>query len=179
MTRFDEFKKNYEEAVEDIKQFLVHEDKEMNHLANWLYSTRHNPYGIFCNAEWASSMSSAEMFANLLSHIHHALLDDGDISFPVINGNPRIAFIHRHENNVAEYVLNKSEQRRHDNIITWLDDAFQFTQAFDENEVTQLKKHFLNDVKRFGLEFASKHYQSKPGFSNVWIEEVKDVPCLS
>ena len=178
MTRFEEFQENYEGAVEHIKHFLVHENKEMNHLANWLYFTRHNPYGIFCADHWASSMSSAEMFANLLSHIHHALLDDGDISFPVVNGNPRIAFVHRHDSNVEKYILTRQEQEWSSNVITWLDNAFQFTEAFDENEAAQLKKHFLRDVRKHGLEFAIKHYESKPEFNNVWIGDLH-VPRLS
>ncbi len=143
MSRFDEFKKNYECAVADISIQLSNKDHaEYNHLVNWLFNTKHNPYGIFANKGSASSMESAEYFAGLCMMIHHAMLDDGDISFPLVNDQPRIAFVCKHEDNIENYVLTDQEKSWKDdprfksakpNTIRFLKDAFEFTKAFDEH----------------------------------------------
>lgn len=182
MSRFDVFKKNYEEAVVDIHIQLSDKDyAEYNHLVNWLYNTTHNPYSIFIHNADAGSMDSAEGFSGLCQQLRGAMLDDGDISFPVVNDQPRIAFVWKHEDNIENYVLTEQEKAWKDDprfksakptTISFLKDAFEFTKAFDAHEIARLKRGFLFDAMRAGEDFAIEHYKDSTGFTLEWLDEL-------
>jgi hypothetical protein len=94
-------------------------------------------------------MYSAETFDGICHRIHHALVDDGDICFPVVNGEPHIAFIWKGEKDIEKYILSESDKLRMDTYnftmksfgkeeekleITFLKDVYEFTEAFDKHE---------------------------------------------
>lgn len=142
--RWATFKKNYDESIALIKDALEGEvadyEKEYQHLIRWLFYTQHNPYGIFKN-EWAAGcIDDAEGFARICHEIHHALVDDGDICFPVVNGVPQIAFCWRHDEEFVSSLLKEDETnvriRKELGIyepptLEFLKDAYEFTEAFD------------------------------------------------
>ena len=55
-------------------------------------------------------MSTATGCASLLHMIDHAVHDDGDITFVKVNGEPRITFAWRHEDNFRDLVLTSQEK---------------------------------------------------------------------
>ncbi len=176
MNRFKLFKSNYNDAIKDIKLMLMDDDPATQHILNWLIETEHNTYGIFCDAHWAHAMTTAEGFSSLAHNIHHALVDDGDICFPVINRCPKIAFVSQHDTDVMKYLLRDYEKRSHilpEPTVTFLKDVFEFTKAHDEFEVADLKRCFLSDAVRFDVSFAMDHYGNKKGFNRDWIDEVE------
>lgn len=145
-------------------------EEEYKHLINWLVSFRWNPYVLFANQGWASSLNNAESFSGLLSAIHHAMVDDGDICFPVVNGSPRIAFVWKNEDNVEKYVCMERE-KGNANEISFLKDAYEFTAAYDEYQTNQLRKCVKSDLKRFDKEFVLKNYSYTVGFNKEWVDD--------
>lgn len=105
--KFTEFKKNYDEAVESIIGFQDH--PQMGGLVRWMMETETNPYG-YLPSHYAGSLSSAEAFAGLLHMIQYSLYDDGDITFVTVNGEPRIVFAWKHEDNFRDLVLYDQEK---------------------------------------------------------------------
>jgi hypothetical protein len=133
----------------------------MTTITNFLLETDANPYAIF--PDNGGYMGSAENFASLLHQIYHALVDDGDICFPVVNGEPRICFVWKHEDNIKKYVLSKTEQQMERNYgseyeITFLDNVDDFISAFKAFQIADIKRCFLKDAESQGIEFAVKHY---------------------
>ncbi len=102
MDRFEQYEQNYLKAVDSIKKYIDTEncekyEKESATLCKFLFESDFNPYELFVRATDASQLYSAQGFAGLCTLIYHALVDDGDICFPVVDGSPKILFASRWE----------------------------------------------------------------------------------
>ena len=176
--KFAAFQKNYDEAVETIKRFLepYQYEPQMNGLVKWMMETDANPYAYLPHA-WAGSTGSAEGFASLLHYIHHAVYDDGDITFVTVNGEPRIVFVWRHEENFRNYVLSEQEkdlEKRWSSeyVIEVLDiKPDEFGPLYDAYHAEQIKHWFMSDAERHNVDYALKHYQKYKLFDPAWVAE--------
>lgn len=149
--RWERFEQSHREALDTVRGVVDGEvadyDKEYQHLARWLFETRYNPYGIFGMMQWhAGATEYAEGFASILRDIHHALVDDGAICFPMVNGRPYIYLACKHDERMLAELLEENE--RHVAVmkalgsykpptLEFLEDAYQFTAAYEvhvENE---------------------------------------------
>lgn len=173
MSRIAEFHKSFNEALATIEHFKT--DANMAAITNWLLNTDASPYSIFADA--GGRVGSAESFAGLLQCIHHALVDDGDICFPVVNGRPRICFVWQHEKNVEQYILTAQEKGfirdfGTDYEITFLDNIDQFIAAYDAAHIKFIKRCFLIDARAKGVQFATKNYSTYKCFDPTWVNEL-------
>jgi hypothetical protein len=82
--------------MERISAYRDDPDPEMRRLTRWLIDTDANPYGFLMWSN-AAAFDNAQGFARLLDVIHHALVDDGEISFVAVQGRPMIVFANRDE----------------------------------------------------------------------------------
>lgn len=182
MTKFEEFKKNYEEAVATIEMFLqpTQYNPPMHGLVKWMMETDANPYS-YLPHNWAGSMSSAESFAGLLHYISHALYDDGEITFVAVNGEPRIVFVWKHECSFRELVLTEQEQRLEKDFahlkgsspydVTVLDiKPEEFGDLYDEYQREWLKRCFKCDSRRGGKAILD-HYRKYKLWDDSMIPE--------
>lgn len=176
--KFEAFQKNYDEAVETIKRFLEPSkyEPQMNGLVKWMMETDANPYSYLPHG-WAGATGSAEGFAGLLHTIHHALYDDGDITFVTVNEEPRIVFVWRHEDNFRNYVLSEQEK---DLEKRWSSEyrievldikPDEFGPLYDAYYVKEIKHWFMDDAEVHGVEYVVKHYQKYKLFDPAWIVE--------
>lgn len=182
MTKFDTFKKNYEEAVETIHRFLK-KPESMKGLVHWMMETNANPYS-YLPEQWAGCVNSAEGFAGLLHYIHHAVEDDGDICFVKVNGEPRIVFAHPYDKGFKDKVLTNQEkviEKRP--ILGKLRELYievlsiepnEFGKIYDEYLIKDLKRCFSIDAGMNGVEFAKKHYSEYKCWADSWIEECQE-----
>ena len=177
MKKFETFKKNYDEAVQTINTFLEGPES-MTELTKWLMTTDANPHS-YLDHFWAGMSATAEGMADLLNYIHHAVVDDGDITFVKVNGEPRIVFAHRFDDYFRDVVLSKQEKemekrRKEYNInfeyeIEVLDiKPNEFGRIYDEYQRGQVTKWFLSDAKRHGVEFAKQHYEHYNCWDESW-----------
>lgn len=108
------FHNKFNQAIEHIQSVLSTPEGEYNYeqalLANWMLTSGVNPYE-YLPDEWAGSLSCAQSFSALLHSIHHAMYDDGDITFITVDGCPRIVFFWAKEDNFEDLVLSKHEKR--------------------------------------------------------------------
>ncbi len=178
--KFQAFQKNYDNAIENIKSFLEPSkyDPPMHELVKWMMETDANPYS-YLPHHWAGCVASAEMFSSLLRNIHHALYDDGDIAFVTVNGEPRIVFVWKHEDNFHNYVLTDTEKdivNRHGKVsytIEVLDiKPSEFGPLYDSWHQNWLKECFLGDAHR-DVEQAADHYRKYRLWDESWVEEAK------
>ena len=89
--RFQIWRGRFEEAIEKIAAFRSDSHDGMRLITCWMMDIDTNPYGYLMPHD-ARATESAEGFAGLLHSIHHALVDDGEISFLTIDGRPMIVF---------------------------------------------------------------------------------------
>jgi hypothetical protein len=190
--RFNIFKETYDQAIKAIELFA--KDKDMATITNWLLDTEINFYTIFgVNTKYGEAQESAELFSSLLHEIHHALVDDGEICFPVIYDMPELRFLSEYDfineyNNDSERIrifkrkndfidkllkegkINEVDciKAKNDKPIKFLTSIEEFIVAADEAHVLWLKKCFLNDSRVYGKECAIKHYQEYRAFDSAW-----------
>lgn len=91
--KFAEFEESCKNAIKQIEVFLEPGKYEphMDKLVKWMLTSDTNPYE-YLPAALAGSLYSAQGFASLCSRLHHAIYDDGEVTFITVDGNPRIAF---------------------------------------------------------------------------------------
>lgn len=174
MKKFETFKKNYDEAVETINTFLEGPES-MTELTKWLMTTDANPYS-YLNDAWAGMTQSAEGMASLLYCIHHAVVDDGDITFVKVNDEPRIVFAHKFDDNFRDVVLSRQEKEFKKIEIEVLDiQPNDFGKVYDEYQKTRVKVWFLYDARCRGVELARQYYENYNCWDESWINEVNNV----
>lgn len=101
MNRFHLFEQRYQTALNRIQKYLEPDERynpPMDGLVRWMLTTDANPYS-YLPKKQACMLNSATGFESLLDQIHHALYDDGDITFVRVRGVPQIAFVDRHDIN--------------------------------------------------------------------------------
>lgn len=186
MNRFEIWESTYKEYVEEAKRILAL-DSETGHLCRWIFNTKDNPYSFM--GENASMIDTPNGFVGLCNTIHHALVDDGDITFFVLDGEPQFAFIDRHEPDFVDKVTPSFIKDMHVRLeqlmgktyipkLIVLQDAFEFTKLRDEYRKKDIKRCFLGDAKRFGVQFAVEHYNVErysDVFNPMWIVECEEV----
>ena len=173
------FKDNYEESIRAIEWFRT-ESSTMKDLVNWMLTTDANP-SAYLPEGWAIALESANSFAALLHTIHHAVYDDGDITFVTVDGEPRIVFVWQHEDNFRGYVLTSQEKElekrevfgrtRPYEIEVLKIEPHEFGALYDAYQVDDLKRCFASDAGRNGIEFSVAHYSKYNCFKATWIDE--------
>lgn len=179
-SKFEKFEASYKEAVTQIKQFLEETKHEpsMRGLVKWMMETDANPYAYLPHA-WAGSTGSAESFVSLLNHIHHAVYDDGDITFVTVNGEPRIVFVWRHQENFRDYVLSEQEKHMEKRFASEYEikvlgiQPDEFGPLYDKHFTERLKDWFMNDAETHGVDFAVTHYRAYKQFDTSWISLIE------
>lgn len=173
MNRLEVFEQNHLEHMEKIKKYLTSSEPEMMAFTKFLLETPANPYAILPE-HWAGCTESSSGMRSLLNHIHHALFDDGEISFPIVNGEPKIVFVWSNEDNYADYVLNETQKHFRDTRgvtydITQCQDVFDFIAKCTEYHRTDILRCFITDAAMRGITFAVNHYGSNyAAFDPEW-----------
>jgi hypothetical protein len=171
--RLESMERNHQEALALIEQCRHNADEpEMRAITEHLLDTDANPYS-FLPEGWAGHMETSTGFASLLRTIHHAIYDDGDISFPIVNSEPRIAFVWRHEENYTDYVLSEQEKdlRKRWNSeykVEQCKDVMEFIKMHREYHRNDVQRCFIQDAARQGWEFAVEHYSRYAKFDPDW-----------
>ena len=172
----DKFNETFQESLKTIEHFRNSKDS-MQPLVERLLQTDKNPCS-FLTEPWAGSMYSADSFVGLLNNIHHALYDDGDITFVSVNGEPRIVFYNQYEDNFRDVVLTRQEKdmdKRYgnDSEVVVLDvTPSEFCDLVDCYHTSWVKECFKSDSKRNGVNFAVEHYKTYKCFDSSWVYEV-------
>lgn len=185
MLRLKNIEENHQKSMKQIHDFLNDECSEMKAITKLLLETDVNPYG-FIHHELAKVFETSHGFASLLNMIYHALVDDGDISFPVVNGEPRIRFVSRWEDNYEQYALSETEkrfklERGNTYTVEQCKDVFEFIEKFEEYHSNELLSWFISDSSMFGIDFAVKHYSKYAKFNPDWefddeiLEEIESI----
>lgn len=148
------FQNSYDESIRTIKRFRD-EPSEISELVNWLLTTDANPYG-YLTEDCRSMVYSADSFAELLNLIHYSVVDDGDITFVKVNGEPRIVFVHKYDDCFMDIVLDSAEKDLgfHNKVKVLDITPNEFGRVYDE----------------YNTQWSKKCSELLPGISQKWRE---------
>ena len=169
--KLQDFWYNFDTAITNIKSYLE-PDKyapHMHELALWLLETEHNPYA-YLDHNYAMYMSDAIGFDMILSMLHHALYDDGDVTFVTVNNKPRIVFCDRWDDNFRLRCLTDSEKEIEAKGYPYISSL---TEAVQEvvSETYPYKVQVL-DIKpnEFGALYDA--YEKEQELKYAWVDEL-------
>lgn len=170
--RIKAMEQRHQEALASIESYRNSDYPDMRAITEYLLETDANPYG-FLPHHWAGAMETSTGFNSLLNMIHHALYDDGDISFYKINGEPRIAFVWRHEENYADYVLSEQEKDMRtrwgsEYTVEQCKDVMDWIAQHKEYHRKDIRCWYIQDAARQGWEFATERYSRYANFDPDW-----------
>ncbi len=174
MKKLEQFQKAHEEAMKNIADTIQRGDG-FAEVVKYLLETDANPYS-FLPHGWAGSVDTSTDFVALMNMLHHALCDDGDISFPVVNGEPRISFYWKHEDDYHNLILSDTEKHMRDDFgktykVTQLDSIMEFISAHKEYHRSDVLKCFIQDAAIHGIEFAESVYSKYANFRYEWSDD--------
>lgn len=164
---FQEKQKRHLNNVEFINK-SISQDSEFGRLSLHLFTTERNSNSII-NRGYNQRCSSS--FSCLLRDIHHALVDDGEIAFYLVDNEPRLSCEYDFELNDC---LSDDEKRSGDqfdckilNKIT-IDDWIKLSEVYFVNEI---KSNFMIDYQ-LNPELI-EWYKTYECFDENWIKEIK------
>lgn len=180
MKKIEEFNRMHEEALQTIKDMLEPRqyDPDSSSLFKWMLETDANPYS-YLPERWAVGMSTAAECASLFRYIDYAVYDDGDITFVKVNGEPRITFVWRHEDNFRDLVLSSQEKdleaRHHFKYEVEILDIkpAEFGPLYDAYQRESVKRYFIADARAEGVDWAAEHYRKYNCWEESWIEDAR------
>lgn len=163
---------NHQKSLKNIEKFLTNHDPEIMVLCNYLLETDANPYS-FLPEKWASSLETSSGVESLFYMISHALQDDGEISFPIVNKEPRICFAYPDCDNYEYYVLTNQERDIRERlgteyVIEQCSGVIDFVTRHKEYHRKDILRCFIQDASMHGLEFAVNHYSQYHNFDPDW-----------
>ena len=179
---FEKFDRVHEEAKASIASFLNPSEEYLKPYApffQWLFETDINPYS-FLPEVWADATFTATGMSSLFSMFHHAFVDDGDVTFVMVNGFPRIVFIDRWDVEAdPRRVLSDSEIDMHKRLksepsaevlnIT----PVEFASLIERLHTEWIKECFFNDS--FGnVYWAAENYRKYKCWNEEWVQECLD-----
>lgn len=179
----EKLEKNHEEAKSLILKLKSKaSDKEADTLFGWILNRDINLYSLFVQEGIASGSSSIEGLAGIYYDLHHALHDDGAISFVSVYDEPKIVMLHPSDfedeesffDLVKEMDLKGRSRQLQKPSYRLLDlSVSDFITMRDDFDRNHQKRCFLMDAGRWGEEFAAKHHKDKDFFDHAWVEESK------
>lgn len=180
--RFVKFEQAYKTAISTIERFMEPGgyEPEMYGLVKWMLDTDANPYA-YLPVELAGALDSAQGFASLLHYIHHALYDDGDITFVTVNGEPRIVFANQYDEGFRDRALSPAEKDIESRPVSRMNVKCDiqvldikpnlFGPIYDMYQRDRVRHWFINDAASHGIEYAVKHYEKYKCFDLNWIAD--------
>lgn len=172
--KFEEFEKSYNDSIESIKRYQS--DEDVGILVNWMLNSDDNPYS-YLDDEHAHLLSTAEGFSFLSSILHHALVDDGDVTFLSVDGQPKILFVHKYdlkEFKRKDYKIVEVNRKPKlvdelvDSEIVIFNNYHEWIDAIEIYATKELKRCYLGDKECHGEEFATSHYSKYKRFDPEW-----------
>lgn len=184
---FRRFEMSKKSSIGFIKG-VTSRDDELSKIVNWMLRTKSNPYS-FLPYKYADSFYTYEGFTKLIIELDNAIYENGEISFVKVNGYSRIVFAKESHENFREKALSKyeilSEKARKKNEILIKKNInlekqievldilpSEFGEICDRETVELKKRCFRLDAKKFGIDFAVKHYGDDEDFDESWKDGV-------
>lgn len=176
LRQLEAFAKNYEDAMAEIQSYLHSNDETkrlLTRLVEVFLDTDANPYS-FCPKEYAESFYSAQRFSALINALDHAMYDDGDVTFFLINGEPRFGFFNQYDAN-DEVCLNSTEKhfkKTYNNDYRYeVVSCEDWIREFLLYHCKEVRRFFIDDAARFGIDFAVKHNSTYAKFDPAWEDD--------
>jgi hypothetical protein len=143
-------------------------------LKNHFFGSEASPYSYLPRSR-AGLTNTAEGMLDLINEIHHAVYDDGDITFVLFNGCPVIIFACQHEADFTDKVVkafsHASDRRKSYTVEAVEDSISEFVDRLRDYFEKEMRRHFITTTSIYGVEFAKDLYSEYSGYDKLDIEQ--------
>lgn len=185
MSKFEKFEQVHQSAMREIQGYRDIDKDSYNYgmvcLVEWMLKTDINPYQ-YVDGRYAGLTDTSTGFLSLLNIIHHALYDDGEIEFVSIDGQPKMVFANRYDNDFYSVILSNTDKeiiektgRPITDFINVLDvEPKEFITLCEQYHKNHIQRCYVVDAARHGISFADSHYSSYDCWEEGWRCEFDD-----
>jgi hypothetical protein len=149
-------------------------DNSIQPLVRWLMRSEASPYS-YLQRSRAGLTNTAEGMLDLINEIHHAVYDDGDITFVLFNGCPVIIFACQHEADFTDKVVkafsHASDRHKSYTVEVVEDSISEFVDRLRDYFEKEMRRHFITSTSIYGVEFAKDLYSEYSGYDKLDIEQ--------
>lgn len=171
--KINEYRKNFEGAIAEI-ELAMNTANSIQSLVRWLMGSEVSPYSYLPRSR-AGLTNTAEGMLDLINEIHHAVYDDGDITFVLFNDRPVIIFAYQHEADFTDKVVkafSHTSDRCKSYTVEVLGDSIQeFVDRLQDYHEKEMRRHFITTTSMYGVEFAKNLYSEYSGYDKLDIEQ--------
>ena len=154
-----EWTKSFQEAMTSVERSITSsptDDKDLagfKALSKWLMETPHNPYN-FMPRGYEGYRSSPYAADSVLGLLHHALIDDGEVSFVKMMRQGEVVrvfmnFYWQHEDNFKELCMEENKSLI-ENMMSTAESSERLREFMEKNhpgKVVLPEKHFSKDFE--------------------------------
>lgn len=185
MNKLAKFEQAHQSAMRIIQSYRDIEEGSYDYgmvcLVEWMLKTNINPYQ-YIDRRYADLTNTSTGFLSLLNIIHHALYDDGEIEFVSIDGQPKMVFANRYDDDFYSVILSDNEKERFEetgrpitDFVGVLDiEPKEFIDLCEQYHKSHIQKCYIMDAARNGVRFADTHYSSYDCWEEDWKYEFDD-----
>ena len=159
MIKIEDFKNEYLTNMQRLNEYL--NDDLMGPIAEWIMQEKGNPY-VWMDPNYYNQMRTLDGFISILHNIQHALVDDGEMCFPIVEGEQQIRFMDK-----WDYIRTIGEPD------AWVEDIYDFIENIEIIHKEWLRNAFAFDAASIGIEDALDKYTSQyPDFDPAWSTDI-------
>lgn len=154
MNNLKKFEHSYIEAIKKIKNYSKHNNSDIALFTNYMLQIK-VPSESFLPINFKHIFDCSENFANFLIFFEKSFFSK-NISFPIINGEPKILFSPKDIPNLIETIQKEFQypkETEFDRII-FLDNISKFVDEHSSYVVINNKKLFFHQAALYGIEQA-------------------------
>lgn len=159
MIKIEDFKKEHSTKMKRLNEYL--NDDLMGPIAEWIMEEKGNPF-VWMDPNYYNQMRTLGGLIIILHNIQHALVDDGEICFPIVEGEQQLRFMDK-----WDYIRNNG------NPDAWAEDIYEFIENIEIIHIDALRTAFAFDASNIGIEAAADQYISRYSeFDPAWVNDI-------
>ena len=159
MIKIEDFKKEHSTNMKRLNEYL--NDDLMGPIAEWIMQEKGNPY-VWMDPNYYNQMRTLGGFISILHNIHHALVDDGEMCFPIVEGEQQLRFMDK-----WDYIRTIGEPD------AWAEDIYDFIENIEIIHREWLRNAFAFEASSKGVAETIKEYVARyPDFDPSWATDI-------
>ena len=159
MIKIEDFKKEHSTNMKRLNEYL--NDDLMGPIAEWIMEEKGNPL-VWMDPNYYNQMRTLGGLISILHNIQHALVDDGEMCFPIVEGEQQLRFMDK-----WDYIRTIGEPD------AWAEDIYDFIENIEIIHREWLRNAFAFDAADIGIESAMDQYLSRyADFDPAWGTEI-------
>lgn len=159
MIKIEDFNNEHIKNIQRLNEYL--NDDLMGPITEWIMQEKGNPY-VWMDPNYYNQMRTLGGFISILHNIQHALVDDGEMCFPIVEGEQQLRFMDK-----LDYI------RINGDPMGFADDIYEFIENIEITHREWMRNAFAFDASSKGVDETIKEYVAQyPDFDPACANDI-------